>query len=99
MEYTYVLRRTGYTDHTTCLRIDEVATGLHLREYSAHEIREMFLAAGFKKVDFYSGGRGRYVRMPTPAAMAAETTFKYFPKLIRDKVPDLPFALYSVLMS
>jgi hypothetical protein len=49
----------------------------------------MFLAAGFKKVDFYAGGRGRYVRLPAPAVMAAESTFERLPKLIRDKVPRL----------
>jgi len=78
-----------YGPHDVSRGFDEVATGLHLREYSAHEIREMFLGAGFKKVDFYAGGRGRYVRLPTPAALAAETTFERLPKLIRDKVPRL----------
>jgi SAM-dependent methyltransferase len=78
-----------YGPHDVSRGFDEVATGLHLREYSAHEIREMFLIAGFKKVDFYAGGRGRYVRLPAPAALAGETTFERLPKLIRDKVPRL----------
>ena len=78
-----------YGPHDVSQGFDEVATGLHLREYSAHEIRGMFLGAGFKKVDFYAGGRGRYVRLPTAAALAAETTFERLPKLIRDKIPRL----------
>jgi hypothetical protein len=53
----------------------------------------MFLAAGFRKVDFYAGGRGHYVRLPTSAALAAETTFERLPKLIRDRVPRLALCL------
>ena len=82
-----------YGPHDVSRGFDEVATGLHLREYSAHEIREMFLTAGFRKVDFYAGGRGHYVRLPTSAALAAETTFERLPKLIRDRVPRLALCL------
>jgi SAM-dependent methyltransferase len=78
-----------YGPHDVSRGFDEVATGLHLREYSAHEIRQMFLAAGFKKVDFYAGGRGHYVRLPAPVALAAETGFEDLPKSIRSKVPRL----------
>lgn len=81
--------------HDVSRGFDEVATGLHLREYSAHEIREMFLAAGFTKVDFYAGGRGRYIRMPAQAALAAETAFERLPSSIRGIVP--PLALYVIL--
>jgi hypothetical protein len=69
---------------------DDVATCFHLREYTAREIRPLFLAAGFRKVSFYAGGRGHYVRMPTAVAVLAESIFERVPKAIRTRIPELP---------
>jgi SAM-dependent methyltransferase len=91
--YICITPNKVYGPHDVSRGFDEVATGFHLREYSAHEIREMFLAAGFKKVDFYAGGRGRYVRMPTPVALTAETAFERLPRSVRGKVPPLAPAI------
>lgn len=93
--YICITPNRVYGPHDVSRGFDEVATGFHLREYTAHEIREMFLAAGFKKVDFYAGGRGRYVRMPIPVALMAETAFERLPRFVRGKVP--PLASYIIL--
>jgi SAM-dependent methyltransferase len=85
--YVCITPNRVYGPHDVSRGFDEVATGFHLREYSAHEIQEMFLAAGFKKVDFYAGGSGHYVRIPTTVALAAETAFERLPRFIRNRMP------------
>jgi len=95
--YICITPNRVYGPHDVSRGFDKVATGLHLREYSAHEIREMFLAAGFKKVDFYAGGSGHYIRMPGPAALASETLFERLPRFIRNKVPSLaPYIVFGL---
>ena len=67
---------------------DEVATGLHLREYSAREVREMLLAVGFERVDFYLGGRGWYARCPAWIVSGLETVLEALPAGVRKSVAD-----------
>ena len=76
-----------YGPHDVSRGFDEVATGLHLREYSGREIRKMFLTAGFRKVDFYAGGRGHYIREPVQIALVAEAVFEHLPGFIRRRIP------------
>lgn len=87
--YVCITPNRVYGPHDVSRGFDKVARGFHLREYSAHEMREIFLAAGFKKVSFYAGGSGHYVRMPSVVALAAETAFERLPQFIRGKVPRL----------
>jgi SAM-dependent methyltransferase len=76
--------------HDVSRGFDEVATGFHLREYTGREIREMFLGAGFTHIDFYAGGRGHYVRIPTALALSGEVAFERLPMAVRrNKVPAL----------
>jgi SAM-dependent methyltransferase len=67
---------------------DEIATGLHLREYSAREVREMLLAVGFERVDFYLGGRGWYVRCPGWIVAGVEMALEALPAGVRKQVAD-----------
>ena len=67
---------------------DEIATGLHLREYSAREIREMLLAVGFERVDFYLGGRGWYARCPGWIVSGLERVLEALPAGMRKSVAD-----------
>jgi hypothetical protein len=69
--------------HDVSRGFDKVATGFHLREYTGREIRKMFLSAGFTRVDFYAGGRGRYVRIPAALALSAEAAFERLPMAAR----------------
>lgn len=95
--YICITPNRVYGPHDVSRGFDEVATGFHLREYTAREIREMFLAAGFKKVHFYAGGKGRYVRMPTLVALTTERAFERLPRVIRDKVPSIaPYIVFGL---
>lgn len=71
--------------HDISRGFDDVATGLHLREYNAHEIRTMFLSAGFSQVKFYAGGRGHYVPLPNVVALSSEATFERLPRAVRQR--------------
>jgi SAM-dependent methyltransferase len=51
---------------------DDVATGFHLREYAAAELRALFRSTGFSRLRFYAGARGWFVPMPSPVLLAAE---------------------------
>ena len=79
-----------YGPHDVSRGFDEVATGFHLREFTGREIRTLFLDAGFRKVEFYVGGRGHYLRMPTAMALLSESIFERVPKAIRTRIPVLP---------
>jgi SAM-dependent methyltransferase len=76
--------------HDVSRGFDEVATGFHMHEYTGREIRPLFLEAGFRRVDFYAGGRGRYLRIPTTLALLTESIFEHVPKAIRARIPALP---------
>jgi len=65
---------------------DAVATGLHLREYSARELRALFLGAGFSRVQFFAGGRGRMVRVPYAAVAAFESLLESLPPRLRRRL-------------
>lgn len=38
--------------HDISALVDDVATGMHMREYDYHSLRTLFLAAGFRRVEF-----------------------------------------------
>ena len=65
---------------------DEVATGLHLKEYCARELRALLLRAGFRKVRFYCGARGAYARMPFAILRAVESCLEVLPYRLRRRL-------------
>jgi SAM-dependent methyltransferase len=69
---------------------DERATGLHLREYSAREIRALLLDAGFDRVRFYAGARGAFIPMPFFIISAVESVLDRLPYGLRKKLADNP---------
>ena len=74
--------------HDISVFFDEVAQGVHLREYTARELARAFRAAGFKRVRFYLGGRGRYVRVPTPLLSTLEWLFSLLPRAMRSRLTE-----------
>jgi SAM-dependent methyltransferase len=88
--YVCITPNRVFGPHDVSRAFDDVATCFHLREYTAREIRPLFLAAGFRKVSFYAGGRGHYMRIPTAVAILAESIFERVPKAIRTRIPELP---------
>jgi ubiquinone/menaquinone biosynthesis C-methylase UbiE len=67
---------------------DETATGLHLREYSACELSGILREVGFRKVDFYAGARGAYIRVPSMLIAVAESVLGILPCRIRKRLAD-----------
>lgn len=90
--YVCITPNRVHGPHDVSRFFNDVATGFHLHEYTGREIQEILLDAGFKNVDFYGGGRGHYVRMPTNFALSAEVAFERLPKAIRRRVPTLASA-------
>lgn len=88
--YVCITPNRVFGPHDVSRAFDEVATGFHLREYTAREIRPLFLEAGFRRVDFYAGGRGHYMRIPAALAVLAESIFERIPKAVRTRMPELP---------
>ena len=65
---------------------DDVATGLHLREYSARELRALLLDAGLSRVRFSAGGRGRMAPVPYAAVAAFESLLESLPRRLRKRL-------------
>jgi SAM-dependent methyltransferase len=66
--------------HDISAHFDERATGLHLREYSARELRALLREAGFREVRFYAGARGWYLRVPYAPLALAEGFLEALPR-------------------
>lgn len=77
-----------YGPRDVSAHFDEVATGLHLKEYSARELRALLLEAGFAEVRFYAGGRGRFVRLPYALVAAFEALLARLPRRLRKRLSD-----------
>jgi SAM-dependent methyltransferase len=67
---------------------DELATGLHLREYTARELRQLMLEAGFTEVRFHAGSRGRFVECPYASLAVLESTLEALPYRVRKRLAD-----------
>ncbi|HVL35266.1 MAG TPA: class I SAM-dependent methyltransferase [Burkholderiales bacterium] len=70
---------------------DDVATGMHLREYCAREIRPLFRRAGFSRLSFYVGAKGRFGTCPFPLLSLTESILDALPhrarrQLVRNRV-------------
>lgn len=62
---------------------DDVATGLHLKEYSSGELIDLLSRAGFERQRAYAGGRGVYVPFPMTLINWLEKFLKLMPSGIR----------------
>jgi SAM-dependent methyltransferase len=67
---------------------DDVATGFHLREYAARDLRDLLAAAGFREIHFYAGARGRFVRCPGWLVFAVERVLDALPHRLRRTLAD-----------
>jgi hypothetical protein len=65
---------------------DEVATGLHLKEYTIAELAQSFRDIGFRRILLYAGARGVYVPFPLCLAIAAERVIECFPFKYRSRI-------------
>jgi SAM-dependent methyltransferase len=65
---------------------DKVATGLHLKEYTHWELRELFRRAGFSRTDSWPGARGRYVAIPAWVVGTCEQLLRPLPYGLRRRL-------------
>src|SRR5882672_1446872 len=80
--------------HDVSQYFDDVATGFHLREYSATELAGMFKDVGFRKVQVLVGGRGFHMNAPTPIIKAMESVLTGAPRRLgRTLARGLPMRL------
>lgn len=70
-------RLTG--PHDVSRYFDDVATGLHLKEYTATELDRLFRQVGFSRIAVYVGMRGWYLKLPL--------LLMKFMELLADKLP------------
>lgn len=66
--------------HDVSRYFEEVATGFHLKEYSATELSKMFKAVGFRKLYLLVGARRFHVNTATPVIKAVESLLAVTPK-------------------
>ena len=80
--------------HDVSRYFDDVATGFHLREYSATELSEKFSAVGFRKLKTLVGARGIHLPVPPPLIKLIESIVVGAPrKLGRTLARGLPLRL------
>ncbi|RTR05338.1 class I SAM-dependent methyltransferase [Halomonas nitroreducens] len=65
--------------HDVSKYFDDVATGLHLKEYTTIELQRLFRQVGFSRVTVYIGARGRYLRCPLSLVGACERLLEGLP--------------------
>jgi SAM-dependent methyltransferase len=58
--------------HDVSQYFDDVATGFHLKEYSATELSQLFKAVGFRKLQLLVGARGFHLTTATPVITTLE---------------------------
>jgi len=84
--YVCITPNRMYGPHDISKHFDQIATGFHLREYTAREIRKLFVDAGFAEVRFYASARGRFLRCPYWVIAALESTLGALPYPLRKRL-------------
>ena len=65
---------------------DEVATGLHLHEYTSAELTALLRSAGFATVRPFAGGQGHFISVPMWLLRATERLVTIAPRRLRRRV-------------
>lgn len=78
--------------HDVSEYFDDVATGLHLKEYTTSELAGLFRRAGFSKISVRIGGRGVYMGVPVLPIAKVESLLARVPRPQRRTIGrSLPF--------
>jgi SAM-dependent methyltransferase len=64
---------------------ENVATGLHLKEYTLNELVDIFSKVGFTSIQQCFRKRDKYVRVPSTLARGLERSFERLPKKLRTR--------------
>jgi SAM-dependent methyltransferase len=74
-------RLTG--PHDVSRYFDRIATGLHLHEYTYHEVQRLFHAAGFRRMRALLAAGGRRLQVPVWVVLSVEWFAERIPLLTR----------------
>ncbi len=70
------------------------AQGLHLKEYTTHDLGALFMSAGFKNVAALVGARGRYITVPLLSLVIIEKLLMLLPyRMKRYIAGSVPFRI------
>lgn len=72
--------------HDISKYFDDLATGLHLHEYTITELSKLFRGVGFSAIYIYAGGKGMYLRLPFVAFTLIEIILETLPRLLSKKI-------------
>lgn len=84
--YVCITPNRVYGPHDVSKYFDQVATGFHLIEYTARDIRRLFASAGFSGMRFYAGARGIFLRIPFWLIAFFETILGAFPRGVGKRI-------------
>ena len=84
-------RLTG--PHDVSKHFDDVATGLHLKEYTVGELTEMFTEAGFSRTRVVLGGQGYFVEAPGWTVSSLEALLDHLPRRVSKAVARSPLRM------
>jgi len=80
--------------HDISKYFDEVATALHLKEYTISELSSLFRKVGFTRVRVYVGTKGKYIGLPAFPFIVFETLLEKLPYSLRKTIVRIfPFKL------
>lgn len=74
--------------HDVSRYFDRVATGFHLLEYTARDLRRQFADAGFTRMRFHAAARGRVLRVPFWLVAVVETLLCALPGAASRSIAD-----------
>lgn len=87
-KYVCITANRASGPHDISVFFDDVARGVHLREYSASELSQVLHSAGFARVRFYLGGGGYYVQVPSALMSTVERMFLLIPDTTRRRLTE-----------
>lgn len=74
--------------HDVSRYFDRVATGFHLLEYTARDLRRQLADVGFTRMRFYAAARGRFLRVPFWLVAMVETLLCALPRAASQSIAD-----------
>jgi SAM-dependent methyltransferase len=80
-------RLTG--PHDISMYFDDVASGFHLREYTATELATLMRTAGFDRVEAWTTRKGMSLHLPWLIVRATETLLGMVPRKLRRKIGEM----------
>jgi len=76
--------------HDISQYFDEFATGMHMKEYTAGELKKLFTDVGFSRVKAYMGVRNSYSSCPMGTVTSVESYVADVPFGVRKRIVTLP---------